>query len=88
MKKPLKPTGRRGQVLKLLSDKKVHKTNELSLPPRTRVWKSSRHEDRVRWFSRAQKEKLIKNTGRDKKDKRVSTWKITKKGLKVLKRKK
>ena len=87
MKKPLKPTGRRGQVLKLLSDKKVHTTNELPLPPRTRDWESSRHEDRGKWFTRAQKEKLIKNAGRSKKDKRVSQWKITKKGLDVLKRK-
>ena len=85
MKKPLKPTGRRGQVLKLLSDKKVHKTNELPLPPRTRAWTYSRHEDRLKWFSRAEKEKLIKLHGRKG---GVNHWKITKKGLKVLKRKK
>ena len=85
MKKLLKPTGRRGQVLRLLSDKKVHKTNELSLPPKTREWKSSRHEDRLKWFSRAEKEKLIKLRGRKG---GVNHWKITKKGLKVLKRRK
>ena len=84
-KRPLKPTGRRGQVLKLLSDKKIHKTNELRLPPKTRAWASSQWEDRNYWFSRAQKEKLIKLVG---KKGGVNHWKITKKGLKVLGRKK
>ena len=84
-KKPLKPTGRRGQVLKLLSDKKVHKTNELPLPPKTREWRTSRHEDRYNWFYRARKEKLVKLVG---KVGGVDKWKITKKGLKVLGRKK
>lgn len=70
--------GRALQVITLLADGQVHQTGELPLPPRTRVWKSSQHEDRWKWFVRLEKVGLIERTG--KRTKRGISWKITKLG--------
>jgi hypothetical protein len=81
------------KVLKLLSDGKAHKTNELALPTRTRAWTSAPYEDRHRWFSRAKEQGLIKRvegTGLQMNFKKgtikqtVTQWKITQKGKKLI----
>jgi len=70
------------QVLKLLSDGKVHKTNELPLPPKTRAWLTSQAEDRHNWFWRATKKGYVEKVS--KMNEIPSKWRITEKGKEVL----
>ena len=70
------------EVLNLLRDRKVHKTNELPLPEKTRWWPTAQHEDRWAWFHKAMIRGLIR---RVKEGSNPAKWVITYRGRAVLK---
>ena len=69
---------RQYQVLRLLEDGKVHATNELPIPERTRDWPSAQWEDRNIWFHRVEKKGWIKLVRHGKGG--VCLWQITSEG--------
>jgi hypothetical protein len=72
------------EVLELLADGKVHKTNELPLGPDTShgSWKNRPYEYRHMKFDRQRKQGNIERVSKQRA--RIAEWHITAKGLKRL----
>jgi len=73
---------RQYRVMRLLEDGKVHATNELPLPEKTRDWSTAQWEDRHIWFWRLVKKGWVKRVGHGYGH--VTLWKITSEGRERL----